>query len=46
MDARVEVRDVNPPTKKAQPVAALNMDAHIQVRHLNAFYGKVQFSNE
>ncbi len=42
MDARVQVRDVNPPTKKAQPAAAQNMDAHIQVRHLNAFYGKVQ----
>ena len=42
MAARVEIRDMNTPTQKAQTVAPLNMDAHIQIRNLNAFYGKVQ----
>ncbi len=42
MDANIEVQDVDRPTQKAQTVASLNMDTHIEVRHLNAFYGKVQ----
>ncbi len=34
--------DLDIPTQKAQSVASLNMEPHIQVRNLNAFYGKVQ----
>ncbi len=42
MKARAQASDLNPVTKKAQSSAALNMDAHIQVHNLNAYYGKVQ----
>jgi phosphate transport system ATP-binding protein len=42
MDAEPQVRDVNPPTQKAQSADSANTDTHIEVRHLNAFYGKVQ----
>jgi phosphate transport system ATP-binding protein len=37
-----EVRDLNPPTQKAQSASSLHMETHIEVRDLNAFYGKVQ----
>lgn len=30
------------PTQKAQSADSMNMETHIQVRNLNAFYGKVQ----
>ena len=42
MNAYPEVRDVNPPTQKAQSAATINAETHIEVRDLNAFYGKVQ----
>jgi phosphate transport system ATP-binding protein len=42
MDAQPEVRDLNPPTQKAQSADSASTDTHIEVRHLNAFYGKVQ----
>jgi len=35
-------RDLDRPTQKAKGTAPLNMEPHIQVRNLNAFYGKVQ----
>jgi len=35
-------RDLDRPTQKAIGTAPLNMEPHIQVRNLNAFYGKVQ----
>ncbi len=42
MDAHPQVRDVNPPTQKSQGAGSANADTHIEVRQLNAFYGKVQ----
>src|SRR5512138_816685 len=34
--------ELNPPTQKAQSAASVNLETHIEVRQLNAFYGKVQ----
>ncbi len=42
MDALARPSDLNTPTQKAQRSAPGNADAHIQIRGLNAFYGKVQ----
>ncbi len=42
MDPQAQVRDLNPPTQKAQAVSSINAETHIEVRGLNAFYGKVQ----
>jgi phosphate transport system ATP-binding protein len=42
VDAHVEAMDLDRPTQKAQSAASLITDAHIEVRHLDAFYGKVQ----
>jgi phosphate transport system ATP-binding protein len=41
MDSQAQVRDLNPPTQKAH-TGPLNLETHIEVRGLNAFYGKVQ----
>jgi len=35
-------RDLNRPARKAKGTAPLSLESHIQVRNLNAFYGKVQ----
>ncbi len=37
----IEVQELNPPTRKAQ-TGPLNAETHIEVRNLNAWYGKVQ----
>src|ERR1700690_1245163 len=42
MQTHIQDNDLNPPTKKAKTTGPLNMDAHIRVRNLNAFYGKKQ----
>ena len=42
MNAQTNVRDLNVPTQKAQSAAYANTETHIEVRQLNAFYGKVQ----
>jgi phosphate transport system ATP-binding protein len=41
MNARIDVPELNPPTRKAQSTP-VNVDAHIQIRNLNAYYGKIQ----
>ncbi len=42
MHMNIQVQDLNPPTQKAQSAESLNVETHIEVRDLNAFYGKVQ----
>ncbi|MGZ6317110.1 MAG: ATP-binding cassette domain-containing protein, partial [Anaerolineales bacterium] len=42
MNAQTNVSDLNVPTQKAQSAAYANTETHIEVRQLNAFYGKVQ----
>ena len=42
MNTQLQESDLNPPTQKAKSAASQSMDTHIQVRNLNAFYGKQQ----
>lgn len=42
MDAQNQVSDLNLVTQKAQSVSSRSADFHVQVRNLNAYYGKVQ----
>jgi phosphate transport system ATP-binding protein len=42
MSTQSKDNDLNPPTQKGQPASAGNLETHIQVRDLNAFYGRVQ----
>src|SRR5512141_969131 len=42
MNIQSSLQDLNPPTRKALSAASINADTHIEVRNLNAFYGKVQ----
>ncbi|HTP03473.1 MAG TPA: phosphate ABC transporter ATP-binding protein [Anaerolineales bacterium] len=42
METQAQARDINPPTQKAQSIASLQAEAHIEIRGMNAFYGKVQ----
>ncbi len=42
MDHPLQVNEINPATQKGRSLASQDMEPHIQVRNLNAFYGKVQ----
>jgi phosphate transport system ATP-binding protein len=42
MNVQSDLRDLNPPTQKGGGASLPQADTHIEIRNLNAFYGKVQ----
>jgi len=42
MDTLIKDNELNPSTRKSRGTGPLNMNTHIRVRDLNAYYGKVQ----